>query len=119
MDEVINYYNPIAPNQILKYPDMPAYSNESGIVVPTAAGATLDMLNTMSICRIHLESVDGVSLERIVTTARLIRPTGTARLDGELRNPGYKNSQYSKYEGGGNITVSPESFHPITSTTMC
>jgi len=116
VDEVINYYNPIAPNQILEISDMPAYSNESGIVVlATAAGATLDMLEyNVDMQDPILESVDGVSLERIDYDRPAADSTNwhSAASTVNYGTPGYKNSQYSKYEGGSNITVSPESFSP-------
>ena len=116
VDEVINYYNPIAPNQILEISDMPAYSNEDGIVIlATAAGATLDMLEyNVNMQDPILESVDGVSLERIDFDRPAADSTNwhSAASTVNYGTPGYKNSQYSKYEGGSNITVSPETFSP-------
>ncbi|HBG70586.1 MAG: hypothetical protein A2W93_08375 [Bacteroidetes bacterium GWF2_43_63] len=116
VDEVINYYDPIAPNQVLNMLDMPAYSNESGIVVlATAAGVTLDILEyNVDMQDPILESVDGVSLERIDFDRPASDSTNwhSAASTVNYGTPGYKNSQYSKYEGGSNITVSPESFSP-------
>ena len=116
VDEVINYYSPIAPNQILEISDMPTYSNEKGIVVlATAAGITLDLLEYNADMQDPiLESVDGVSLERIDYDRPAADLTNwhSAASTVNYGTPGYKNSQYSKYEGGSKITVSPETFSP-------
>lgn len=114
--EVINYYNPIAPNQVMEMSGMPSYTNESGIVVlATAAGSILDMLEYNADMQDPiLESVDGVSLERIDYDRPASDSTNwhSAASTVNYGTPGYKNSQYSKYEGGSNITVSPETFSP-------
>lgn len=101
----------------LQMPSLPTYNNDKGDVY---------LINNLSMVvdnftydeDMHfalLNSVDGVSLERIDYD----RPTNditnwhSAAEDVGFATPGYENSQYQKTKNdGGEITLDPESFSP-------
>ncbi len=95
----------------------PTYKNEEGVVIlSTKSGEILDAFNyNEDMHHPILNSVDGVSLERI----NYNRPTQdntnwhSASSEVGYATPAYKNSQYSEYvEIDDPVTVDPEIFSP-------
>lgn len=96
---------------------LPSYNNGSGTVVfKGVAGDTLDLFNYSDDLHFALlESVDGVSLERVDPD----RPTSdnsnwhSAAADVNFATPGYQNSQYAPAPAArGSITIDPAIFSP-------
>lgn len=114
---VIQEYMGSVVTAFLQMPSLPTYNNDKGDVY---------LINNLNMVvnnfsyneKMHfalLNSVDGVSLERIDYD----RPTNdktnwhSAAEDVGFATPGYENSQYQKTNnGGGEITLDPESFSP-------
>ncbi len=114
--DALNQYYTTSVNQVIQISDMPAYNNDSGMVVlAMAAGTIIDQVEyNVSMHDPFLNSTDGVSLERI----NFDRPSNdstnwhSAASTAGFATPGYLNSQYSASSGSGTVGVDPQAFSP-------
>ena len=101
---------------MLQLPSMPPYNNGDGIVIITDAdGTVFDRFDYNEDMHYPLlNSVDGVSLERIDFDRQTNDPTSwhSAAQTVGFATPGYLNSQYSESGSVADFNVEPEVFSP-------
>lgn len=114
---VKNYYKTSNPQGFINMVSFPTMNNEDGIVALTSKGGDVIDLVAYNVSMQYplLNSVDGVSLERI-SPERLSRDVTNWHSASEASGygtPGYKNSQFGIVITDDNeITVSPDIFSP-------
>ncbi len=116
-DKINEQYFTPNPDGFVRMASFPAYNNDQGTVVLSAAGGPVVEAFTYSE-EMHyplLNAFDGVSLERIHFDRPASDPTNwhSASQDCGFATPAYQNSQYSESsEADDQITIEPEIFSP-------